>query len=169
VIVTQDTVFTAFFSEPTYTLTVSSSDENLGVVDGGGVYHLGDTAVITATPLGYTLFDMWSDGNWDNPRSVVVTNDSSFTAIFIDLNKIDKPQAVDFSLAPNPTTGIITISVTGIGRCLAVIYDNKGRRVKMFETDGFSTEIDISMLPSGQYYMHLSKEGLSGVKPFVKK
>lgn len=169
VLVTQDTVFTAYFSEPTYILSVNSADENLGMVDGGGVYHLGDTAVITATPLGYTLFDMWSDGNWDNPRSVVVTNDSSFTAIFIDLNKIDKPQAVDFSLAPNPASGSITISVTGSGLYRADIYDNKGYRVKMTETDKPSTEIDISMLPDGLYYLRLSKDGVYGVKTFVKK
>ena len=39
-------------------------------------------ATITATPNSGYLFDHWSDGNTDNPRTLTITQDSLLTAIF---------------------------------------------------------------------------------------
>ncbi|MDL2309423.1 leucine-rich repeat protein [Bacteroidales bacterium OttesenSCG-928-C03] len=41
-----------------------------------------DTLVIQATAHAPHIFTQWSDGNTDNPRTVIVTQDTSFTAIF---------------------------------------------------------------------------------------
>ena len=166
---TQDTVFVAFFLEPTYVLTVTSSNEELGTVDGGGVYQHGDTAMITATSIGYSLFDSWNDGNWENPRGVVMSKDTFFTAIFIDLSSIEKYQDIKFSITPNPASGSIIVNTVECGRYNADIYDGKGRKIKTICFDNSSTEIGISTLPNGYYYLRLSKDGISGVRTFVKK
>lgn len=46
-------------------------------------YDIGEDAVLQVTPIDLcSQFVKWSDGNTDNPRSITVTQDSTFTAIF---------------------------------------------------------------------------------------
>lgn len=52
------------------------------------------TATITATPLEGYRFTHWNDGNSDNPRTVTVTSDTSFTAIFTLQNSSEPTPAV---------------------------------------------------------------------------
>ena len=74
-----------------YTLTVLSSNEEMGTVTGGGSYEEGTEVTLTATPTsdGYA-FVKWSDENTDNPRALTVAEDLELTAIFdyavVDLN-----------------------------------------------------------------------------------
>jgi hypothetical protein len=83
VTVTRDTSFTAVFErDPQYTITVVANDTAWGVVSGGGVYYAGETVVLTATARGEHHFVMWSDGNTQNPRSITVIGDVSYTAVF---------------------------------------------------------------------------------------
>ncbi len=65
-----------------YTLTAGSSDATMGSVTGGGTYNAGATATLTATPNTGYRFVQWQDGNTDNPRTVIVTSDTTFTATF---------------------------------------------------------------------------------------
>ena len=67
----------------TYTLTVLSSNEEMGTVTGGGSYEEGTEVTLTATPTsdGYA-FMKWSDENTDNPRALTVAEDLELTAIF---------------------------------------------------------------------------------------
>ena len=67
---------------PTFTLTVESDNPDWGTVIGGGEYHYGDTATIEAIPNVGHEFLMWNDSVTDNPRNVVVTQDSTFIASF---------------------------------------------------------------------------------------
>ena len=53
-----------------------------GKVTGAGVYNENDEATLTATANSGYRFVKWSDDVTDNPRTVVVTQDSTFTAIF---------------------------------------------------------------------------------------
>ena len=66
-----------------YTLTVLSSNEEMGTVTGGGTYEEGTEVTLTATPTsdGYA-FVKWSDENTDNPRALTVAEDLELTAIF---------------------------------------------------------------------------------------
>ena len=71
-------------NDPTvYTLTVLSSNEEMGTVTGGGSYEEGTEVTLTATPTsdGYA-FVKWSDENTDNPRALTVAEDLELTAIF---------------------------------------------------------------------------------------
>ena len=66
-----------------YTLTVLSSNKEMGTVTGGGSYEEGTEVTLTATPTsdGYA-FVKWSDENTDNPRALTVAEDLELTAIF---------------------------------------------------------------------------------------
>ena len=77
-----NTVFAGRISEDTpFELNVSSSDTTLGTVEissGGNCPE----KVLTATPVSCYHFTAWNDGSTDNPRTITVTQDTTFTANF---------------------------------------------------------------------------------------
>ena len=83
ILVTQDTTFTANF-EPltTYQLTVNY-DPKQGHISGIGEYYPNEEATLTVTPLGGYRFKQWGDGNTDNPRTIIMTQDTTLEALFI--------------------------------------------------------------------------------------
>lgn len=86
---TSDEEFTAIFEElPTYTITVSTINPIMGTVSGSGVYFLDEETVLSATANAGYRFTAWNDGNIDNPRTITVTQDSTFTANFIAIHTI---------------------------------------------------------------------------------
>ena len=78
VVVNSDTTFTANFVLKPY-LTVAS---NYGMVTGSGYYMPGEEVTITATPNSGAYFVEWNDGNTDNPRTIIVNEDITYTATF---------------------------------------------------------------------------------------
>ena len=88
VIITQDSTFVAHFGLIDYNITTSVEPENAGTVTEGGIYHYGDTLTLEATPNAGFVFEMWNDSVTDNPRDIIVTQDSTFIAQFnlIDYN-----------------------------------------------------------------------------------
>lgn len=70
----------------TYKLTLKVNDNAMGTVTANPQkesYKKGDTVVLTATANdGYT-FANWNDGNSDNPRTVTVTENKTYTANFV--------------------------------------------------------------------------------------
>ena len=62
------------------TITVNAGTG--GTVTGGGSYENGTTATLTATANTGYKFKQWSDGNTQNPRSVTVTANATYTAQF---------------------------------------------------------------------------------------
>ena len=83
IIVTQDTTYIANF-EPltTYQLTVNY-DPKQGHISGIGEYYPNEEATLTVTPLGGYRFKQWGDGNTDNPRTIIMTQDTTLEALFI--------------------------------------------------------------------------------------
>ena len=81
IVLTQDTTLTARFAIDTYTLYLYAGSN--GIVTGAGTYDYGDTVIITATPNDGYYFTQWSDGNTDNPRTIIVTEDVFLSANFI--------------------------------------------------------------------------------------
>ena len=81
VAVTGDATYTATFSSVVnvYTITVSAVN---GQVIGGGECQYGATIDLTAIPNEGYVFDQWSDGVKDNPRTITVTGDAEYTALF---------------------------------------------------------------------------------------
>ena len=65
-----------------YTIIVNSADESMGKAYGGGQFDPGTTTRIWGTPeVGYQ-FDRWTDGNTDNPRTITVNGNATYTAVF---------------------------------------------------------------------------------------
>lgn len=65
-----------------FTLTVASANPAQGTATGGGTYSQDEDVVLTATPASGYSFKQWSDGNTDNPRTVTVTGNQTYTAEF---------------------------------------------------------------------------------------
>ena len=82
--VTSDSTFVANFEQipESYTITVMANYDAFGSVSGSGTYDEGTQVVITATPYEGYLFVSWNDSITDNPRTITVTSDSTFVAIF---------------------------------------------------------------------------------------
>lgn len=77
-----DATYQANFKLVEHTVTVKSADEKTGTVKGGGVFAHGATATIEAEPKEHYKFVRWNDDNTDNPRTVSVTADVTYTAYF---------------------------------------------------------------------------------------
>jgi len=83
IMITRDTAFVASFAINIYSLTVASADATMGGASADtSHYEHGDTATLLATPQYGYHFDHWNDGNTDNPRLVVMTQNKSLTAAF---------------------------------------------------------------------------------------
>lgn len=70
-------------SAPTYRLTVTSADTNMGTVTGGGMYTEGANVTIKATANNGYKFVRWNDGNTNATRTVTMgDSDVAYTATF---------------------------------------------------------------------------------------
>ena len=77
---TQDTTFAATFAKNVYTITLNNAEH--GSISGGTSAEYLDEVTLTANPdYGYH-FTQWSDGNKENPRTFVLTQDTTFNAEF---------------------------------------------------------------------------------------
>ncbi len=80
--VTQDITYTAYFAPNQYTISADVSDAERGSVSGGMTTDYLNNVTLTATAdYGYH-FAHWTDWNTDNPRTVQVTEDKTYTAVF---------------------------------------------------------------------------------------
>ena len=70
-------------AEPKHNIRVAVSPEHYcGNVEGGGVYDRLTYVTLQATANENYRFAQWQDGNTENPRTIRVMSDSTFTAIF---------------------------------------------------------------------------------------
>ncbi|MBP3763322.1 MAG: hypothetical protein J6I49_05500 [Bacteroidales bacterium] len=87
VIVSRDASYTAEFEvRRPYTITATSSDPSRGTVTGGGTYLADEVISLRATPIPGYRFAQWTDGNTQNPRSVTVEGNATYTAEFDELD-----------------------------------------------------------------------------------
>ncbi len=83
--VTEDKTYTAYFDKNTYYIT-KNYDSNQGYVDGYSSGEYLDNITLTAEANYGYHFVQWSDGVTDNPRSFVLTQDTTFVAVFAPNN-----------------------------------------------------------------------------------
>ena len=104
--VTGDAEYNAIFTQggvTMYTVTVVSENPLLGSVTGGGTFPEGAVTQISATPSSSARFVSWDDGNTDNPRTITVTGDVTYTAKFEAL-----PNYTITVVSADPTMGSAT-------------------------------------------------------------
>lgn len=72
-----------------YTITCLSADASMGTVTGSHEYLESEMATITAIPYSGYRFDHWQDNNMQNPRTITVTGNATYTAYFVSTQEID--------------------------------------------------------------------------------
>lgn len=73
----------------TFQILAIPSDLAHGTVAGSGVFKMGEQTTLKATANEGYKFTQWSDGNTDNPRTVIVTSDVTYTAEFTKLEQLN--------------------------------------------------------------------------------
>ena len=83
--VTENATYTAYFAEVPvtyYTITTNVTPSGSGTVTGGGTYPEGASVTLTANANNGYTFSQWQDGNTQNPRTITVTGNATYTATF---------------------------------------------------------------------------------------
>ena len=159
VTVMSDTAFTAIFAEAeiTPTITVTVNDATMG----SATYTIeGNTAVLTATANDGYSFLTWSDGNTENPRTVSITSDTAFVAIFTasGSSSLQEVNAREFALYPNPAKSFVNLEFETLEEnTLLQILDINGRRVRTLDLKAGQEALRIYLgdLPKGVYTVML--------------
>ena len=157
--ITSDTVITALFSpdeEVSYTISVLPSDSLMGTVGGGGTYTDLSTATIEATAFDGYRFVSWNDGDTANPRYIIVTGDSVFTALFEAVQGIDAREADRY----NVTVVDGTVYLEGAQGKRVLFYDVQGRLLGTFLG---SEQTRVSVPLSGIYFVSVDNRVLKKV------
>ena len=106
-----------------FSITVTSNNPEMGTVEGGGVFAMGDSVTIAAIPNDGYHFVQWQDGNTDNPRTIIATATVEYIAYFAEtiegIDGVTLDGATVYSHADR-------IYVTGA----------EGRSVKVFDISG---------------------------------
>ncbi len=151
-----------------YTLTATVfNNDTTGTVTGSGQYLHGDTATIMAVANNGFHFVQWNDSCMENPRKVVVTSDTTFSAIFgtnppIAINDNEVSETLIFY--PNPTSNTITFNRTDILK--VEVLDGMGRLLMDIENKHI---IDLSKLSKGHYTLRITlPEGIA-VRKAIKQ
>ncbi len=116
----QDTSILAYFDVNQYTVGVECNNAERGSVSGGGSFNYLSNNNITATPKYGYEFVRWSDNNTDNPRTIIVTRDTAFTAIFVPLGYLIEVKSADSSMGTVAGTTNVEYQQTAIISAAAI-------------------------------------------------
>ena len=154
--------FAGRISENGYNVEVSVNDETFGSV---AVESDCSTGTLTATANEGYRFVIWNDGNTDNPRTVALTSDTAFTAIFalIDESSLLEAETESISFFPNPTNSKVTFN-QAIERI--ELMDLAGKTLRTFRNE---SEINIEQLPAGVYYLRLTNNEKTTLRKLIKE
>ena len=138
-----------------YYACIISDNENLGTVSGTGLYQHNETILIYALPHTGNQFVRWNDNNTDNPRSIILTQDTLFIAFF------HSPVGIDDNHRTNGgyivTSQHLRITVQGAQQQPIHIYDLMGRHIA--GTSAQHPDNAIFDLPhSGVYLVRIGNE-----------
>ena len=154
-----------------YTIMVMSNNDDWGTVTGDGTYDEGATATLTATPATGYHFVSWNDGDTNNPRQVTVMGDATYIATFAANVGIDDVEGTTLALTPNPATDMVTVSGVKAGSNVTLL-DVTGHAVftqAIKQSDNQAITIDVSMLPSGVYFVRVSDGAVTVVRKLIVK
>lgn len=120
VTVLDNTTYTAEFVKNKYTITVKANDDSMGSTKGSGTYEYGTTADFEAWENPLYKFVSWDDGEKSRFRTITVTGNETYTAIF-DVTKD--------SCSHNYGDWIIdreaTCTEKGLQHCICSICENR--------------------------------------------
>lgn len=152
--------FTNIIGMSAYTITATSADPTMGTVTGGGSYAIGATVTLTAMPNAGYHFVRWNDGNTQNPRTITVTGDATYTAYFEVNGGTEGIEGVDGNevhvFSNNERIYVETATLTDMSA--VEVYDMAGRRVAIVATGEGSPE-----LPAGVYVVKVGTNTIQKV------
>ena len=123
-----------------FNLTAVANNINFGTVTGSATYNSGATATLTAIAAEGYRFVSWSDGNTDNPRTIVVSDNLSLTAVFeAVITAIDDEEAATVNIFAFSNTIVVENAADDI-----YVYDTNGRLITIEQSAGQRTEILIA-------------------------
>jgi hypothetical protein len=155
IVVLSDTVFIAIF-EPNhtifYTVDAVANNNTMGIVVGGGTFEEQSITTLKAIAFEEYCFVQWHDGESTNPRSITVTSDTSFVAIFQANQAVEQVESSFVSVFPNPTSGLVRID-TPDNIEIVEITTTSGRTIKKLV---HCNELDFNGLPKGLYFAKIT-------------
>ena len=159
VTVTKDVTYTAYFAEmtdDTYSVTVNSNNEAWGTATGSGTYASGATATLAAVPSANCVFVKWNDEVTDNPRTVVVTGDITYTAYFAEKSGGTFSFSGKVQKGPFVTGATITVNElnenlgqTGMSFTTSISSDDGS-----FSLSNIEMESDLALLSGNGFYFN---------------
>ena len=159
VTVTSDITYTAFFAEmtdETFIVTVNSNNEAWGTATGSGTYASGSTATLAAVPSENCIFVKWNDDVTDNPRTVFVTSDITYTAFFAEktggtFSFSGKVQKGPFVTGTTITVNELNESLgqTGMSFTTSITSDDGS-----FSLSNIEMESDLALLSGNGFYFN---------------
>ena len=139
-----------------YTVTVKSNNEALGAVTGGGTYASGATATLAAVPSENCFFVKWNDDVTDNPRTITVTKDITYTAYFTEKSGGTFSFSGKVQKGPFVTGATITVNElneslgqTGLSFTTSISSDDGS-----FSLNNIEMESDLALLSGNGFYFN---------------
>lgn len=125
--VSENKTYTASFNVvptiETYTVTLSANPSNGGVVTGGGTFDEGSSITISATANTGYHFVKWNDNNTNASRTITVTADASYQAIFEADEVEPEPQETSMCkmiLLPKGSNSLASLRATSLTDYVAI-------------------------------------------------
>ena len=176
-IITRDTAVTAIFRNlASYRVDATSSNHSWGFVTGGGTYWEMDTATLSATAREGYSFLHWNDGDTVNPRTIIVMQDTAFTAHFASPQGITAPDAKAplFTLTPNPARSSVTVTINPQlpilnSQLSMTLTDAAGRELLNTKVSTLNFQLSLSQYPAGTYFVTLRTPDTSSTQRLVIK
>ena len=151
-----------------YTISVYSNNTAWGTVSGGGTYEAGSVRQITATPTSDQYrFVKWDDENTDNPRTITVNADATYTALFAENVGIEEAEMSEVSLFPNPATSTVSIRANGMEQ--VTLIDLNGSIVMTQRVSDETVTFDVSNLAKGAYFVRITGGNGTAVRKLIVK
>ena len=154
-----DADYTAVFEADMFTISVSANDPTMGSVMGGGEYGYGTEVTIAAQPFAGFGFRGWSDGDTNRERTIVVTEDANYQALFYDMVGIRDVEIPDYSVSVEQNN----IHISGVSQRKVAVYDISGRRIAYIDK---SPDTFIVTVPATGVYL-IQVEGMRARKVVV--
>jgi hypothetical protein len=163
--------FDGFIGDILFVLTVKSNDPAMGTaaVTQENTCTENDAVIEATANKGYR-FVRWDDGDTDNPRTVTVTKDITYTAMFEEDSEggtgMPETSAAAVAVYPNPVRDVLFIQSAAAVEQLS-IHDLSGKMLRQIAAP--SREVSVSDLANGVYLVKIKTPTGDVIRKIVKE
>jgi hypothetical protein len=140
-------------------ISVQSNNATMGTVAIKQINTcINDTVIIEATPKTGYRFVQWNDGNKQNLRTVIVTQNITYTAEFESLTAITDIESSAINIYPNPATDNINVMLPeDMTNAVFTLYNMQGKTLIRQEISNHYT-VPINDIAKGLYIYHVTTD-----------